>query len=79
MPEVPTIDTLETLQRRIAELEADIRLIGSTIQYLERALGNYTCRALDRADQELRHREIAEEVGADLFAEALGNPPEERE
>jgi hypothetical protein len=77
MPELPTTQTLEALYRRIAELEADIRLIQSTSQYLERALGGYTARALDRAEGVRQHWEIAQEVEADLFAENL-QPPEER-
>jgi hypothetical protein len=79
MPEVPTTHTLEQLYHRIAELEADLRVINSTIQYLERALGDYTRRELDRADVERQHWEIAQEVETDLFAEDLANqetPPE---
>jgi hypothetical protein len=76
MPEVPTNHTLERLYHRVAELEADLRVIGSTIHYLERALGDYTRRELDRADEERQHWEITQEVEADLFAEDLANPPE---
>ena len=76
MPEVPTTDTLERLYHRVAELEADIRSLGGTIQYLERALGDYTCRELDRADGERQHREITEKVEADLFSYDLSHPQE---
>jgi hypothetical protein len=38
MPEVPTTDTLEQLERRIAELEADIRLLRHTIEHLKRTV-----------------------------------------
>jgi hypothetical protein len=76
MPELPTTHTLEALYRRVAELEADLRVIGSTIQYLEHALGGYTARELDRADGARQHREIAQEVEADLFSEDLQNPLE---
>ena len=76
MPVLPTTHTLEVLYRRIAELEADLRLVSSTIQYLEHALGGYTRRELDRADGERQHWEIAQEVEADLFSEDLQNPLE---
>jgi hypothetical protein len=38
MPEVPTTQSLERLYHRVAELEADIRLIQSTIEALERVV-----------------------------------------
>jgi hypothetical protein len=79
MPKLPTTHTLEALYRRVAELEADIRLIQSTSQYLERALGGYTAREPDRAEGVRQHWEIAQELEADLFAEDLQTPPEERE
>jgi hypothetical protein len=63
----------------LPSLEAELRSIGGTIQYLERALGDYTGRELDRGGLERQHWEITQEVETDLFAEDLANqetPPE---
>jgi hypothetical protein len=38
MHEAPSTQTLEALERRMAELEADLVIIGGVIQHLERAL-----------------------------------------
>ena len=47
MPEVPTTYTLERLYHRIAELEADLRLVNANIEYLERVvLGKQPAGAL---------------------------------
>jgi uncharacterized coiled-coil protein SlyX len=40
MPEVPSIQTLEALERRISELEADLAVIGRVIQHLEHVVLN---------------------------------------
>jgi hypothetical protein len=40
MHEAPSIQTLEALERRIAELEADISVIGRVIRHLERVVLN---------------------------------------
>ena len=63
---------LATQERRIAELEADIRLIGSTIQRLERIAG------LVRADEERRNRERREHVAEELFSFDLCHPEEDQ-
>jgi hypothetical protein len=78
MPEVPTTCTLERLYHRVAELEADLRIVTGNIEYLERVvLGNRPLSA--PGEPEDNWKEIAQEVEADLFAEYLQNPPEERE
>ena len=47
MPEGPTTYTLERLYHRIAELEADLRLVNANIGYLERVvLGKQPAGAL---------------------------------
>jgi len=78
MPEGPTTYTLERHYHRIAELEADLRLVNANIEYLERVvLGKQPAGALGEPKD--NWKEIAQEVEADLFAEYLQNPPEERE
>lgn len=77
MPALPTANTLEALERRIAELEAELRLIGGTIQYLERTLGDCTHRQLDRTDEERRDREREEHVRDELFNYDLSHSPED--
>jgi hypothetical protein len=78
MPEVPTTDALERLYHRVAELEADIRSLGSPIEYLERVVLNK--RPLDALGEPKDNwDEIAQEVEADLFAEDLQNPPKKNE
>lgn len=70
MREIPTTDTLEALQRRIAELEADLSTTRDVIQRLERIAG------LVRADEELRRRERSEHVRKELFNYDLAHPQE---
>jgi hypothetical protein len=78
MSEVPTTYTLERLYHRVAELEADLRIVTGNIEYLERVfLGKRPSAALGEPKD--NWKEIAQEVEADLFAEYLQNPPEERE
>jgi hypothetical protein len=75
---VPTTYTLERLYHRVAELEADLRVINTTIETLERVvLGKRPAGAL-REPQD-NWKEIAQEVEADLFAEYLQHPPEDDE
>ena len=62
---------LSEVQRRIAELEADIRLIGGTIQRLERIA------RLVRAHEERRDRERREHVKEELFNYSLAHPEED--
>jgi hypothetical protein len=77
MPEVPTTYTLERLYHRVAELEADLRVISNTIEVLERVV-------LDerppnkRGEYHDNRNEIAQEVEADLFAEYLQHPEEDQ-
>ena len=68
MPEVPTTNTLATLQRRIAELEADLAILGGVIERLERIAG------LVRADEERRDRERRDHVREELFNYSLAHP-----
>jgi hypothetical protein len=78
MPEVPTTYTLERLYHRVAELEADLRVISSTIEVLERVvLGKRPPGALREPKD--NWQEIAQEVEADLFAEYLQHPQEDDE
>jgi hypothetical protein len=78
MPEVPTSQTLEQLYHWVAELEADLRVINSNIEYLERVvLGKQPPDALGEPKD--NWDEIAQEVEADLFAEALQHPQEDDE
>ena len=72
MPEVPTTNTLATLQRRIAELEADLATTRDVIQRLERIAG------LVRADEERRDRERREHVAEELFSFDLCHPREDQ-
>ena len=84
MPEVQTTNTLATLQRRIAELEADLATTRDVIQRLERIAG------LIRADEERRviivssndhrrDRERREHVREELFNYSLAHPQQEDE
>jgi hypothetical protein len=78
MPEAPTSHTLEQLYHRVADLEADLRVINSNIEYLERVvLGKRPLGALGEPKD--NWKEIAQEVEADLFAEYLQHPPEDDE
>jgi hypothetical protein len=74
MPEVSNTDTLERLYRRIAELEADLRLTGSTIEVLERIVLGKRLPNAPVTDHD-NWEEIAE---ADLFAEDLQNQREDQ-
>jgi len=74
----PTTYTLERLYHRVAELEADLRVINSNIEYLERVvLGKQPAEA--PREPKDNWREIAQEVEADLFADYLQNLPEDNE
>ena len=61
---------LEKVERRIAELEADLSVIGGVIQRLEHIAG------LVRADEERRDRERREHVAEELFSYDLNHPRE---
>ena len=61
---------LSEVERRIAELEADLSVIGGVIQRLEHIAG------LVRADEERRDRERREHVAEELFSYDLAHPEE---
>ena len=75
MPEVPTTFTLERLYHRVAELEADLRVINSNIEYLERVvLGKRPSGA--PGEPKDNWKEISEHVKEELFNYALNHPEE---
>jgi hypothetical protein len=74
---IPTTYTLERLYHRVAELEADFRVINSNIEYLERVvLGKRSPSALGEPKD--NWNEICEHVEEELFNYNL-NPPREDE
>ena len=76
MPEVPTTYTLERLYHRVAELEADLRVINSNIEYLERVvLGKRPSGALGEPKD--NWKEISEHVKEELFNYNLNHPQED--
>jgi hypothetical protein len=76
MPEVPTGHTLEQLYHRVAELEADLRVIGSTIETLERVvLGKQP--ANPASPERDNWSEISEHVREELFNYAINHPEED--
>ena len=78
MPEVPTTYTLERLYHRVAELEADLRVINSNIEYLERiVLGKRLSGALGEPKD--NWEEISEHVEEELFNYNLNHPQEDDE
>ena len=78
MPEVPTTYTLERLYHRVAELEADLRVINSNIEYLERVvLGKRPSGALGEPKD--NWAEIAEHVKEELFNYNLNHLLEDEE
>jgi len=77
MSEVPTTYTLERLYQRVAELEADLRVIGSTIETLERVVlgkrpANLARQARDNRD------EISQHLREELFNYAINHPEEDQ-
>jgi hypothetical protein len=76
MPEVPTAYTLERLYHRVAELEADLRIISGNIEYLERVvLGKRPPAAFGEPKD--NWKEISEHVREELFNYALNHPEED--
>jgi hypothetical protein len=73
MPEAPSNHTLERLYHRVAELEADLRVINSNIEYLERVvLGGRPASA--PGEPRDNWAEIAEHVKEELFNYNLNHP-----
>jgi hypothetical protein len=73
MPEVPTTYTLERLYHRVAELEADLRVITGNIEYLERVvLGKRPLGVL--GEPKGNWKEISEHVKEELFNYSLNHP-----
>ena len=73
MPEVPTSHTLDQLYHRVAELEADLRVINSNIEYLERVvLGKRPPGALGEPMD--NWAEISEHVREELSNYAINHP-----
>jgi hypothetical protein len=78
IPAEPTADTLERLYHRVAELEADLRVINSNIEYLERVvLGKRPSGAL--REPEDNWKDISEHVKEELFNYHLNTPREDDE
>ena len=78
MPELPTTQSLERLYHRVAELEADLRMVNSNIEYLERVLlGTRPSGALGEPRD--NWKEISEHVKEELFNYSLSHPQEEAE
>ena len=78
MPEVPTSHTLEQLYHRVAELEADLRVINSNIEYLERVvLGKRPPGALGESKD--NWEEISEHAKEELFNYDINHPQEDDE
>ena len=78
MPEVPTTYTLERLYHRVAELEADLRVINSNIECLERVvLGKQPSGALGEPKD--NWKDITEHVKEELFNYNLNHPQEDDE
>jgi hypothetical protein len=78
MSEVPTTYTLERLYHRVAELEADLRVINGSIEYLEHVmLGKRPPSALGEPKD--NWKEISEHVKEELFNYNLSHPQEDDE
>jgi hypothetical protein len=77
MLEVPTTFTLERLYHRVAELEADLRVINSNIEYLERVVLGKQPLNPARPDRD-NWAEISEHVKEELFNYALQHPEEDQ-
>jgi hypothetical protein len=75
MPEAPTSHTLEQLYHRVVELEADLRVINSNIEYLERVVLGKQPSNPARQDHD-NWKEISEHVREELFNYAINHPEE---
>jgi hypothetical protein len=75
MPEVPTTYTLERLYQRVAELEADLRVINSNIEYLEHIVLGKRPSNPPRQERD-NWKEISEHVKEELFNYAINHPEE---
>ena len=73
MPEVPTNHTLEQLYHRVAELEADLRIINSNIETLERVVLDKRPSNPPSQDHDT-WKEISEHVREELFNYAINHP-----
>ena len=73
MSEVPTSHTLEQLYHRVAELEADLRVINSNIEYLERIVLDTQPSKPPSQDHDT-WKEISEHVREELFNYAINHP-----
>ena len=78
MPEVPTTYTLERLYHRVAELEADLRVISRNIEYLERVVLDKRSFGAVREPKD-NWKEISEHVGEELFNHDISHPQEDDE
>ena len=76
MPEVPTTFTLERLYHRVAELEADLRVVSSTIETLERVVLGERPSNPPRQGHD-NWKEISEHVREELFNYAINHPEED--
>ena len=77
MPEVPTTYTLERLYHRVAELEADLRVVSSTIETLERVVLGERPSNPPRQERD-NWKEISEHVREELFNYSINHPEEDQ-
>jgi len=76
MPEVPTTYALERLYHRVAELETDLRIIKSNIDYLERVVLDKRPPGVLREPED-NWKEITEHVKEELFNYDISHPQED--
>jgi len=77
MLEVPTTFTLERLYHRVAELEADLRVVSSTIETLERVVLGERPSNPPRQERD-NWKEISKHVREELFNYSINHPEEDQ-